>query len=80
MVTTPEPRTYKLAMDGEHSDCWREATTQEYNTLVENGTWEIVDLPEGEKAIGSGWVFRVKHHDIRITKVILRKRVDQSWV
>jgi transposase InsO family protein len=63
LVTTPEPRTYKLAMGGEHSERWREATTKEYNTLVENGTWEIVDLPEGEKAIGSGWVFRVKHHE-----------------
>jgi len=34
----------------------------EYNTLVENGTWEIIDLPEGQKAIGSGWVFKVKHN------------------
>ncbi len=34
----------------------------EYNTLVGNGTWEIVDLPEGQKAIGSGWVFKVKHN------------------
>ena len=34
----------------------------EYNTLVKNGAWEIVDLPQGEKAIGSGWVFRVKRN------------------
>ena len=40
----------------------REAASLEYNTLVENGTWEIVDLPHSEKAIGSGWVFRVKHN------------------
>ena len=41
---------------------WREAASLEYNTLVENWTWEIVDLPHSEKAIGSGWVFWVKHN------------------
>jgi hypothetical protein len=49
-------------MHGDHSDRWREAATLEYNTLVDNGTWEVVDLPLGEKAIGSGWVFKVKHN------------------
>ena len=29
---------------------------------MENGTWDIVDLPEGKKAIGCGWVFKVKHN------------------
>jgi hypothetical protein len=49
-------------MQGSQSDRWRDAALLEYNTLVENGTWEIVDLPEGQKAIGSGWVFKVKHN------------------
>jgi len=29
---------------------------------VETGTFEIVDLPTDQKAIGSGWVFQVKHN------------------
>jgi hypothetical protein len=62
LATDPEPRTFKQAMHGNQSDRWREAATLEYNTLIENGTWEIVDLPYGEKAIGSGWVFKVKHN------------------
>jgi len=49
-------------MQGSQSDRWRDAALLDYNTLVENGTWEIVDLPEGQKAIGSGWVFKVKHN------------------
>ena len=49
-------------MHGPQSDHWRDAAFLEYNTLVENGTWEIVDLPEGQKAIESGWVFKVKHN------------------
>ena len=61
-VTEPEPRTFRQAIHGHQSDYWRDAATLEYNTLVENGTWEIVDLPQGEKAIGSGWVFRIKRN------------------
>jgi len=29
-------------MHGPQSDRWRDAALLEYNTLVENGTWEIV--------------------------------------
>ena len=29
---------------------------------METGTFEIVDLPTDQKAIGSGWVFQVKHN------------------
>jgi hypothetical protein len=61
-VASAEPHTFKHAMQGPQSNYWREAASLEYNTLVENGTWEIVDLPQGEKAIGSGWVFQVKHN------------------
>jgi len=61
-ITKPEPRMFKQAIHGHQSDYWRDAAMLEYNTLVENGTWEIVDLPQGEKAIGSGWVFRVKRN------------------
>ena len=55
-------RTYKQALGTAQATQWHEAATQEYNSLVENGTWDIVDLPEGKKAIGSGWVFKVKQN------------------
>ena len=37
-----------------------EAAQNEINALVENGTWELVELPAGQKLIGSHWVFLVK--------------------
>jgi len=49
-------------MHGDQADGWCKAATLEYNTLVETGTLEIVDLPADENAIGSGWVFLVKHN------------------
>src|SRR6266516_3232686 len=34
----------------------------EIQSLIENGTFELVQLPPGRKAIGSRWVFRVKRN------------------
>lgn len=34
---------------------------QEISALEDNNTWTIVDLPKGEKAIGSNWVYKVKY-------------------
>lgn len=39
---------------------WHEATQQEYDALMENGTWELVPLPVGRKSIKCGWVFKLK--------------------
>jgi hypothetical protein len=29
---------------------------------LDNGTWELVKLPAGRKAIGSKWVFKIKRN------------------
>ena len=33
---------------------------EEINALKRNGTWEIVELPEGKKTVGHKWVFTIK--------------------
>lgn len=38
------------------------AALHEAHALVENGTFELVELPVGSKAIGSRWVFKVKRN------------------
>ncbi|XP_049358902.1 uncharacterized protein LOC125823596 [Solanum verrucosum] len=35
--------------------------TDELCALESNHTWEVVDLPPGKQAIGSKWVFKIKH-------------------
>ena len=29
--------------------------------IIANGTWDLVDLPENKKLVGSKWVFKIKH-------------------
>ncbi len=40
---------------------WQEAADLEYESLLENETLDLVELPKDRKAIGSRWVFKVKH-------------------
>ncbi|GJT78921.1 ribonuclease H-like domain-containing protein [Tanacetum coccineum] len=54
---TREPKTYFEASKYSH---WIDAMNQEMDALLRNGTWELVDLPEGRKAIGSKWIYKIK--------------------
>lgn len=55
-----EPLTYQQAIKNEHSTKWINAMTEEMQSLYENKTWTLVDLPPGRKAIDNRWVFRLK--------------------
>ena len=50
----PEPKTYTQAISGPDKERWIEACAKEIHSLLENDTYEIVPLPPGQKAIGSG--------------------------
>nr|GEY56796.1 uncharacterized mitochondrial protein AtMg00810-like [Tanacetum cinerariifolium] len=39
---------------------YTDAMNQEMDALLRNGTWEIVELPEGRKAVGSKWIYKIK--------------------
>ncbi|GKC75420.1 ribonuclease H-like domain-containing protein [Tanacetum coccineum] len=56
-VTTLEENIFSGASKFPH---WIDAMNQEMNALLRNGTWEIVDLPKGRKAIGSKWIYKIK--------------------
>ncbi|VVT56888.1 uncharacterized protein SAPINGB_P005375 [Magnusiomyces paraingens] len=53
-------RRLKSLRFDEEAEFWLEACVIEMSSLKRNGTWELVDLPPGRKAINSKWVFKVK--------------------
>ena len=55
------PKTYKQAVSTLEFLQWQEAMHEEMNAHLINRTWDIVDLPPGKKAIGSKWVYTLKH-------------------
>jgi Reverse transcriptase (RNA-dependent DNA polymerase)/GAG-pre-integrase domain len=57
-----EPKSLKEALSLPDSEKWVAAAIDEINAHLENKTWELCRLPAGKKAIGSRWVFKVKHN------------------
>ena len=56
------PKTFTEVMRQSNNQLWKGSTDAEIQALLNNGTWELVRLPPGEKAIGSRWVFQIKLH------------------
>eukprot|EP00253_Pinus_taeda_P018454 PITA_18454 len=42
-------------------DAWKEAMQKEYDALIKNDTWKLVDPPFGTKPIGCKWVYKNKY-------------------
>ncbi|CAI7874525.1 unnamed protein product [Closterium sp. NIES-53] len=55
-----EPAIVEEALSGPQKEEWKAAMDAEFNSLIENGTWELVELPEGRRPSSSKWVFKVK--------------------
>ncbi|CAI7742215.1 unnamed protein product [Closterium sp. NIES-54] len=55
-----EPETLKEALESSDAEEWKKAMESELKSIEENGTWELVELPEGRKAITSKWLLKIK--------------------
>lgn len=60
MAINDEPRTYQEAIDSSESQNWKDAMESEYNSLLQNETWILVEKPENQRVIDNKWVFKVK--------------------
>lgn len=55
-----EPLTVNEALNCSKKQQWQEAMNDEYQSLMNNHTWDLVELPKGCKAIRNKWVFKLK--------------------
>lgn len=55
-----EPSSYSEAISCPEADKWKSAIQEEYQSLIENGTWSITPCPPGREPIKSRWVFKIK--------------------
>ena len=47
-------------MTGPEAPLWKEAVNNEIESIMQNHTWELVDLPPGSKPLGYKWIFKRK--------------------
>ena len=55
-----EPRTFQEAITCPEAPLWKEAVKNEIDSILQNHTWELVDLPPRCKPLGSKWIFKRK--------------------
>lgn len=58
-----EPQNYKEAISDSHKEEWKRAMQEEMQSLHENHTYELVELPKGRRALKNKWVYRIKTED-----------------
>ncbi len=61
--TKREPCNYEEAMNSPDCDLWEDAMWSEFCKVTAAGTYNLVDLPAGFKALGSTWAFRIKQDE-----------------
>lgn len=55
-----EPKTFSEAMSTPEAPFWKEPINNEIESIMQNHTWELVDLPPGNKPLGCKWIFKKK--------------------
>ncbi|MBW0488783.1 hypothetical protein O181_028498 [Austropuccinia psidii MF-1] len=54
------PSTYKNALKSKDKDLWKQAINKELDNMNQLKVWEIVDLKDDYKLVGTTWIFRIK--------------------
>ncbi|CAM8943434.1 unnamed protein product [Rhodiola kirilowii] len=54
------PPTYNEAISSVDGPIWKEAIKSELDSIMQNHTWELVNLPPGCKPLDSKWIFTKK--------------------
>ncbi|WVZ49881.1 hypothetical protein U9M48_001204, partial [Paspalum notatum var. saurae] len=54
------PMSISEAYASSDADNWKEAVQSELDSILSNGTWELIEWPYGCKPVGCKWVFKKK--------------------
>nr|GEU60637.1 hypothetical protein [Tanacetum cinerariifolium] len=55
-----EPTSYREVITSSKGHQWKEAIKSEIDFILQNHTWELMDLPLGRKPLGYKWIFKKK--------------------
>ena len=55
-----EPQSFQEVVNSPEGPLWKEAIKSEIDSISQNHTWELLDLPPGSKPLGYKWIFKKK--------------------
>ena len=55
-----EPGSLQEALNSPERRAWIKAVEDEFFSLIDNETWELVELPAGRKPVTAKWLFKLK--------------------
>jgi hypothetical protein len=59
-----DPKSYHEAVNRSNEAAqWLLAMEEEYQSLIKNGTWILVEAPAGVNIVGCRWVFKTKRNE-----------------
>ena len=59
VLIVQEPSSFHEAQEDPH---WMAAMDLEYDSILRNHTWDLVDRPPQRKVIGTKWVYKAKYN------------------
>ena len=48
---------------------WVTAMNEEYNSIMRNKTWDLLELPKDKVSIGSQWLFKSKPQGLHLVNL-----------
>ncbi|XP_049318346.1 uncharacterized protein LOC105224069 isoform X1 [Bactrocera dorsalis] len=54
------PESVEQVLSSEYATKWYDAMQNEYNSLMKNETWQLAEIPKGQKAVRCKWVYALK--------------------
>ena len=59
-----DPKTFSQALSCKQSNLWYNAMKDELDSMKSNEVWDLVELPQGAKAISCKWVYKTKRDSL----------------
>lgn len=78
-----EPSSYEEAVESKEYKKWMQAMIEEIDSLLKNGTWVLVEKPDGRRVVSCKWIFKKKigaaeHEDIRYKARLVARGFTQE--